>query len=131
MPTANSAPRRRLNEQMHEVQLTERVTSLSRASKSPQNREEIVLAALRTLIALASRADPADRQYADLVFEADYFRYPPIGVVCRQCHGKLGLDDNSRCAPVALDQLGPGDAPACGLKKTSRPVSIYIQNTPF
>jgi hypothetical protein len=70
----------RWNEPMHEVQLTERITSLSRASKSAQNRKEIVLAALRTLIALASRADSTDRQYADLVFEADYFRYYPINL---------------------------------------------------
>jgi hypothetical protein len=68
------------NEKMHEVQLTERITALSRGNKSAESRKTIVSAALRTLIALARRTNSADRQYADLVFEADYFRYYPINL---------------------------------------------------
>ncbi|UFZ03056.1 hypothetical protein LQG66_27980 [Bradyrhizobium ontarionense] len=68
------------SEKMHEVQLTERIAALSRGIKSAENRKQIVSAALKTLIALARRTNSADRQYADLVFEPDYFRYYPINL---------------------------------------------------
>ncbi|RWQ46939.1 hypothetical protein [Mesorhizobium sp.] len=65
---------------MHEVQLTERIATLTRARKSADSRKDIVEVALRTLIALASRNNSTERQYADLVFEEDYFGYYPINL---------------------------------------------------
>lgn len=67
-------------EKMHEVHLTERIVVLSRGQKSAESRKQIVSAALRTLIALARRTNVADRQYAELVFEPDYFDYYPINL---------------------------------------------------
>ncbi|WP_117195166.1 hypothetical protein [Rhizobium terrae] len=75
---------------LHEVQLTERIASLSRARKSSDSRRNIVDAAMRTLVALASRTAPAERQYADLVFEEDYFRYYPINLESFARHASHG-----------------------------------------
>ncbi|MBM6395275.1 hypothetical protein JQC79_05830 [Ochrobactrum anthropi] len=67
-------------ESLHEVQLTEHIANLTRGRKSAESRKSIVLAALRTLIALSARNKAAERQYADLVFEEDYFRYYPVNL---------------------------------------------------
>ncbi|TCU21800.1 hypothetical protein EV130_110144 [Rhizobium azibense] len=65
---------------LHEIQLTERIANLSRGKKSADSRKDIVQAALQTLIALASRNTGTERQYADLIFEEEYFRYYPINL---------------------------------------------------
>lgn len=67
-------------EPQHEVQLTERIVELSRQAKSPENRQEIVTNSLRTILALAARGGQGANQYAEFVFEPDYFRYYPINL---------------------------------------------------
>jgi hypothetical protein len=64
----------------HEVQLTEKITRLTRASKSAQNRRAIIDASLRTLLALASRKAGSESAYADFVFDPGYFNYYPINL---------------------------------------------------
>ncbi|MDI9849527.1 hypothetical protein QM467_15840 [Rhodoblastus sp. 17X3] len=66
--------------QMHEVQLTEEIFALSHREKTPESRQAIVVAALRTILALAARGGQDGNQYSDLIFEADYFRYYPINL---------------------------------------------------
>jgi hypothetical protein len=78
-----------LNEWMnpdHEVQLAEKVTRLSHARKSPTNRQEIVTASLRILIALASRSTKAADPYGELAFEERYFQYYPINLRAFEFH---------------------------------------------
>jgi hypothetical protein len=78
-----------LNEWMnpdHEVQLAEKVSRLSHTSKSPANRQNIVIASLRTLIALASRSAMTDDPYGELVFDERYFQYYPINLRAFEYH---------------------------------------------
>jgi hypothetical protein len=67
-------------EQAHEVQLTERISMLSRGTKSPEHRQAILAASLQTLIALASRTSASVNSYAGLIFKPDYFAYYPINL---------------------------------------------------
>lgn len=59
----------------HEAQLVELVTQLSRGSKSAENRRAIVAAALRILVALASRASNLANSYGEITFDDRYFNY--------------------------------------------------------
>jgi hypothetical protein len=71
----------------HEVQLTEDIASLSRSARSAEHRREIVIASLRTLIALARRTDDQDNPYGELVFDEGFFRYYPINLESFNAHG--------------------------------------------
>lgn len=69
------------DEELHEVQLAETIVGLSHAAgKSPNNRHAIIVASLRVLIALASRADTSADPYTDLVFDPGYFSFYPINL---------------------------------------------------
>jgi hypothetical protein len=76
------------SEQAHEVQLTERISLLSRGTKSPENRQAILAASLQTLIALASRTSASANSYANLIFEPNYFAYYPINLQSFAFHSK-------------------------------------------
>jgi hypothetical protein len=67
-------------EPAHEVSLMEHIAELSRSSKSSETRRDILVSALRSLLALASRASHQSNPYADLVFDQDYFLYYPINL---------------------------------------------------
>jgi len=64
----------------HEVQLTESIARDSWSSGVAEKRRGIVAAALRSLVALASRRPPAGLEYADLVFDSGYFQYYAINL---------------------------------------------------
>jgi hypothetical protein len=64
----------------HEAQLVEHVARLSRGSKSLGNRRAIITAALRTLIALASRASNPSNAYGEIIFDDRYFNFYPINL---------------------------------------------------
>jgi hypothetical protein len=70
----------------HEIHLTEEIARLSRSLKSAETRRAIIVAALRALIALASRAGPSSGVYGGLVFHKAYFLYYPSGPAraCRE-----------------------------------------------
>lgn len=86
---AKTAPRLALwSDPAHEVQLTEHVAQLSRASKSADNRRDILVSALGALIALASRRRPNANAYGDLVFDETYFRYYPANLGSFDFHTK-------------------------------------------
>ncbi|MYI77716.1 MAG: hypothetical protein F4077_08170 [Gammaproteobacteria bacterium] len=70
----------------HEIQHAERLVRLCRSEKSAENRREVVVAALRVLIALAQRFSAEDRAYGDLVFEDGYFSYYPLNLQSFQYH---------------------------------------------
>lgn len=70
----------------HEVQLVERAAQLSRLRGSADNRREIVVAALRVLIALAHRSKGESSPYGGLVFEDGYFDYYPINLRSFEFH---------------------------------------------
>lgn len=65
---------------LHEVQLTEGIARDSRSPGASEKRKAIVAAALRTLVALASRKPPVGTEYADMVFDQGYFQYYPINL---------------------------------------------------
>ncbi len=67
-------------EPAHEVSLMEHVVGLSRSSKSADTRRQILVSAIRMLLALASRASRHPRPYADFVFDKGYFLYYPINL---------------------------------------------------
>ncbi len=67
-------------EQNHEVALMEHIAGLSRSSKSADTRHEILVAAFRALLALASRSSHRSGPYANLVFDKGYFLYYPINL---------------------------------------------------
>lgn len=73
-------------EENHEVQLTERIVQLCREPRSAECRQEILLLAMRALIALTKRAKAGESAYADLVFEEGYFRYYPINLRSFEYH---------------------------------------------
>lgn len=64
----------------HEVQLAELVVQLSRARKSAGNRRDIVIAAIKIIIALSARESPEENPYGDIVFDDSYFQYYPINL---------------------------------------------------
>jgi hypothetical protein len=64
----------------HEIQLTERTIALCRSEKSSDTRRDILIAAVRTIMALESRQNRSTPPYADLVFEPGYFNYYPINL---------------------------------------------------
>jgi hypothetical protein len=70
----------------HEVQLTEAIANLSRSARSAENRCKIVVASLRTLIALARRTDDPNNPYGELVFDEGFFRYYPINLESFNAH---------------------------------------------
>ncbi|MCC5869999.1 MAG: hypothetical protein JJU27_15965 [Gammaproteobacteria bacterium] len=72
---------------VHEVQLTNKITKLTRASKSAGNCRKIIAASLRTLVALAARQGNRESVYADLVFDPNYFSYYPINLQSFSFHG--------------------------------------------
>lgn len=64
----------------HEIQYAEQLVQLCRTGKSAENRRLIIIAALRVLIALASRSSEEDHAYGEIVFEEGYFNYYPINL---------------------------------------------------
>ena len=64
----------------HEIYLMELIARLSRSPKSAETRRPIIVAALRALIALGSRAGDGSSPYGDLVFDKGYFLYYPINL---------------------------------------------------
>lgn len=75
-------------EPSHEVYLMEHIERLSRAPKTADNRQAIIAAALRALIALASRIGRRSSPYADMVFDKGYFLYYPINLQSFAFHQK-------------------------------------------
>ena len=66
----------------HEVQLVGRIAQLSRTQGAEPvgKRREIVIAAVRTLLALACRTNGRSNSYGELVFDDRYFSYYPINL---------------------------------------------------
>jgi hypothetical protein len=71
---------RQWRQSTHEIALMEEIAQLSRGQKSAETRRAIIVAALRALIALASRASPSSSPYGGLVFDKGYFLYYPINL---------------------------------------------------
>ncbi len=85
----------------HESELVEHIARLSRGSKSMENRREIIAAALRTLIALASRTSNLTNSYGEIAFDDRYFNYYPINLRSFDYHlinswSSLSLQDTLR-----------------------------------
>jgi hypothetical protein len=73
-------PLARWDRSNHEVQLSEEVARLSHTDRSPENRQAVIAAALKTIVALCSRAPVKGSEYGDFVFEQDYFTYYPVNL---------------------------------------------------
>ncbi|RCX23896.1 hypothetical protein [Thioalbus denitrificans] len=73
-------------EPSHEAALMEHVVQMSRGSKSPDTRTAIIVAVMRILIGLASRADDQANAYGDLIFDKGYFLYYPINLESFSLH---------------------------------------------
>jgi hypothetical protein len=86
-------------EPLHEIYLMEEIARLSREQKSPETRRAIIVAALRALLALASRPLRSSEPYAGLVFDKGYFLYYPINLQSFSHHSA------STWSAMSMDQL--------------------------
>lgn len=73
-------------EPLHEAQLVESIVRMSKKGKATENRRTILIASLRTMVALAGRTQSDGAAYADLVFQEGYFQYYPINLKSFEYH---------------------------------------------
>jgi hypothetical protein len=71
----------------HELVLAQRILELSEGPKSLEKRTEIVLTALKVLVALGVRAGDAS-PYGKLVFPANYFQVYPLNLRALHYHAQ-------------------------------------------
>jgi hypothetical protein len=64
----------------HEIQLADRIARLTVAKPGAEQRREVIAAALRILIALASRSIAGKDPYGEIVFNERYFQSYPINL---------------------------------------------------
>jgi hypothetical protein len=74
--------------QDHEMPLAESIIGWSWESSSEQNRNTILIASIRILLALAARTGPEKAGYEGVEFHDDYFHYYPINLQSFQFYSR-------------------------------------------